>query len=276
MAYHEKDVRDSGSPIKCGVDALKQQARSLLDQSAGAASVAPELNRSLPPGVTRELEVATDTDFEFWDFYNWRYNDPNSAFHAVERFLNAVDGIYRDQLQMTIRHTFSHAWQSRNNGYPYHSDDAYVLLYDFAAYWNDSSHTLMYNARRDVAHLFVGKYMQDGVQGIASNKPKTCTESAYSLTSFKQDIGYLSEGLITKVVAHEIGHNLSAQHDDVVYGIYCGSIGPDHVFAGSDLRPVLFLAGVQERHPRSRGTQAMSRAAARGRVQERLRLRLQR
>ncbi|MFP3939378.1 MAG: M12 family metallo-peptidase [Thermoanaerobaculia bacterium] len=203
VVYREEDVRPEASGL-CGVTGR-------LHAVEDAGSDTPRLT---PKGHTtlRRLQVATDADGEYYQ----RYGNPGT-FDRIEGILNDVDGIYRRDLNLFISITFQQAWTDPSTD-PYTSFDADTTLFEFRDWWN-ANRT---GTTRDTAHLFSGKDFNGGTVGIAwvgviCNRP----DLSYGVS---QDLS--SSFLRTQLTAHEIGHNLSASHDDEIGCASCGGFGP--------------------------------------------------
>ncbi|HSK71746.1 MAG TPA: discoidin domain-containing protein [Pyrinomonadaceae bacterium] len=144
----------------------------------------------------REVEVATEAD------YQWvtQSGGASAANNEILGILNNVDGIYRRDLNLTVRVTFQHAWSTPD---PFSASSSSALLNSFLSYWNSTYPASTY--RRDTAHLFTGKLNNQGIayQGIMCQY----TSYAYGLTGRSGSVNHL-------IAAHEIGHNLGADHVD--------------------------------------------------------------
>lgn len=154
-----------------------------------------EMSGALAATDVRTVEVATDAD------YQWVTQSGGSAAANSEilGILNLVDGIYRRDLNLTISVTFQHAWTTSDS---YAASSAQALLDSFLGYWNASYPASQYP--RDTAHLFTGKFSNQGIayQGVVCRG----TSYAYGLSA-RSGVNYL-------ITAHEIGHNLGADHID--------------------------------------------------------------
>ena len=148
----------------------------------------------------KQIQLATDADFE----YSQAVGTESSVNAHILNIINGVDGIYRSQLGLTITITFQNVWTVSND--PYTSTTvSSTLLEEFRSYWNanfNSSQTY------DAAHLFTGRRFSDAI-GVAF-------VGAMCSQGFKYGVSQRQvEGLDIEIplAAHEIGHNLNAQHD---------------------------------------------------------------
>lgn len=158
----------------------------LSEVSIGEASAEAEL---------RQIEVATEAD------YQWVTGSggATAANNEILSILNLVDGIYKRDLNLTVKVTFQHAWSSADS---YPSGSLSPLLEAFLGYWNANYPNSRYP--RDTAHLFTGKLSNQGVGyvGVICRNPSY----AYGVTA-RSGVNHL-------ITAHEIGHNLGAEHVD--------------------------------------------------------------
>ena len=150
--------------------------------------------------IAKVLEVATEADFQ----YVTDFGGSAQANNDILETLNMVEGVYENELGITIDVVFQHTWASVD---PYPMSNANDVLLSFRAFWNANYPTTQ--VPRDVAHIWTAKPNASS-QGIAffqvvCNSP----QSSYGLTG-KLDL------VPTKFIltAHEIGHNLGANHAD--------------------------------------------------------------
>ena len=176
---------------ECGVEASVARAAESLDFAAVTTG---------NTGVLRELEIATEADFE----YVSSLSSSASANAEILAILNSVDAIYQSQLGITVSVAFQNTWTVSND--PYTSSDATTLLNQFLNFWNSN----FSNNNFDVATLFTGRELNGSTAGIAF-LDAACSRFSYGL------VQQFSRGLAVPVTAHEIGHNLGADHD------VCGS-----------------------------------------------------
>jgi predicted Zn-dependent protease len=144
----------------------------------------------------RVFELAVDADFEFYSTHG------GGTLAEIESTLNIVDGIFQTDLNLTLQLVSSHIWDAEPD--PYTSTSSGTLLQEFRNHWNAN----FAGVTRDAAHLFTGKDLDGATVGIAYVGVVCSTNVAYSLS---QDLA--SDALMPLLVAHEVGHNLGANHD---------------------------------------------------------------
>ncbi len=207
VLFRDEDVRPEALG-RCGAGELIRLAEKFMpglhDQTGMPTAQSTSLQRA---------EVATDADYEYFQIYG------NNANAQIEGVINAVDGIYQNQLGLTLEITFQNVFTTSSQ--PYTSTDPSTLLDQFRNYWNANQQ----NVNRDLAHLFTGKDMNGGVIGIAY-VGVVCSSPSFSY-GVSQDFS-----LMTKLVAHEMGHNFNAVHDppSICNGsgpIMCAAIQPN-------------------------------------------------
>lgn len=180
------------------IDPLRAQRLS----SASPPPLSP-VGRALSP--LRTLSVDTESDHSFYLQYGAR------SLAKIQSMLNAVDAQYAQQLGVRLkllRHSILSASSAR-----YTSTSSEAVLYQFQDEMSAQS-TL---GTADVAHLFLGHELSEGVLGIAfvagaCEVQNTLNVGLSARTSMAKEV---------LVLAHEIGHNLGAHHPEE-YG-YAGS-----------------------------------------------------
>ncbi|HUR97037.1 MAG TPA: FG-GAP-like repeat-containing protein [Pyrinomonadaceae bacterium] len=144
----------------------------------------------------RFLELATDADLEFVN----ALGGPAAANNEIIGILNMVEGTYNTQLNLSIRVVYQHTWSAAD---PFGAADMSGVLNNFVNYWNAN----FTNIPRDAAHLFTAKSvaLSRGLAyvGVICRSPSV----SYGLSGRVS----WSPGKFL-VTAHEIGHNLGADH----------------------------------------------------------------
>ena len=199
-----KRVRVSRVPektLECGSHSSDHADHS----SAHTASRKRRVNRSPGGGFRarraglfsppRVLEVGTEADYEFVQIHG---SETNSYIRAV---LNAVDVIYASNLGVKIK-VAGQRVSSANVGRR-GTIEALDLLEEFRR------GAFASNSPADVRHLFTGRSIEGLTIGIAYVGAACLSGGRYGV-GLSRDV---SAGLQPFLAAHEIAHNLSANHD---------------------------------------------------------------
>jgi hypothetical protein len=154
----------------------------------------------LPPtsgaGELRTLEIAVTADVEFFETYG------ADSLAEIESILNVVDGIFQSEVNLAVEIVNAEIWQTEPD--PFTSAASGTLLQELRNYWNGNNQAV----DRDATHLFTGKTLEGSTIGIAYVGVVCSTSVAYGLS---EDLS--SSSLMPILVAHELGHNLGAEHD---------------------------------------------------------------
>lgn len=155
----------------------------------------------------RVIELATEADFEYVSATGNSVATNADIFNAI----NMVEGVYENELGITFDIVFQHTWATAD---PYSAANTDGLLRAFQAYWNANYPTTQ--VPRDATHLWTAKSyaMSQGYAfiDVICNNPN----AAYGLSGKLDWVPAKYE-----ITAHEIGHNLGAQHAEVADG--CGN-----------------------------------------------------
>ncbi len=190
VLFEEGDVRESGRHL-CGSGPLEHVLdRYEIDPDDLATS-----GLVTKTGTSFTADVATEADFEYFQVFGANTNS------QIANVLNQVNGIYQDQVNLTLRLAFQHVWTTVND--PYTQTDPNGLLNQFRTHWSGN----FGHVNRDLTHLFTGKDLNGTTIGIAF-VGVVCNDPSWSYG--------LSENffLMVKLAAHEIGHNFNGRHDD--------------------------------------------------------------
>ncbi|MDM7924201.1 MAG: FG-GAP-like repeat-containing protein [Pyrinomonadaceae bacterium] len=167
----------------------------LLGDVTGSQELIPPLESVMAVDGFRVIDVATEADYQ----YVSALGGAAAANNEILSVLNMVEGIYERQLGLTLNVTFQNAWSSPD---PYSGTDS-SLLNSFMNRWNSTYPQSSYP--RNASHLFTGKVSNAGIAYIGT----VCRNPSYSY-------GYSGRtstvGTAALIAAHEIGHNLSAEH----------------------------------------------------------------
>jgi len=203
IVYRADDVISDPENSKCGMDAALH-----TPQARGIEMPAPAFGETQNLGL-REWEVATEADGEWEDRFG-----QTGGLNEIEDIINDVDGIYVVENGLTVSIAFQHIWTNPNTD-PFVGNDAGNNLDDLEDEWNFNSDGATRNhPRRDMVHHFSGKSFNFGVVGIAY-VGVVCinNNSPFNLSlGISQDFGTNNQQI--QLVAHEMGHNWSANHLD--------------------------------------------------------------
>ncbi len=150
----------------------------------------------------KRIQIAFEYDYEFWRRYGSK-----AAAEILSR-VNLADQIYSTQLDLRLIPRAAHGF--RTSSQPFTSQSASVLLAQFQEYSTEKRQL----GRADLYHLFSGKALSFGVIGLAY-----LTQICLDGGNFSFGLSASSNELVAPLVlAHEIGHNLGAQHPEDLLG----------------------------------------------------------
>lgn len=149
---------------------------------------------SIQAGSTLRVAFVADTP------YSGKFG-ANTEQHLVT-MLDQVNVIYRRDLGLFITPVLLAREKAAVSALG--SSDSSSLLDGFAVLAGQSRY-----GNADVYHLLTGKDLADNIIGLA-NLPGACAPSKSTRVSLSQ---YLNPAIDYMTMAHEIGHNLSAEHD---------------------------------------------------------------
>ena len=161
-------------------------------------------------GVPKVLELATEADYEFVQSNG---GSATAANEKIVSILNMVEGVFENELTLSISIVFQHTYSTRDT---FDGTNSTTLLNSFKTTWNAQyPKTLI---PRDAAHLFTYKpnVRSQGFAFIGEVcKPVTQTraDSAYGLSG-RVPVEWSWEAANFLVTSHEIAHNLGANHND--------------------------------------------------------------
>ena len=189
IIYKSEDRKDDQSAVGLSDDVLQT---GLLMTDSQIADVATSGATAL-----RVIEIATDADYE-WVTQAGGATQANSEILSM---INMAEGVYERDLGLTFSVTFQHAWTTPD---PYRPISMNYVFFDFRKYWEVN----FSNVHRDITHLFSGKPIVNGVVGTA-HSGGVCRTPEYTYAATKKQGGF---PLWWKTFAHEVGHNLNADH----------------------------------------------------------------
>ncbi|HEV7892779.1 MAG TPA: Calx-beta domain-containing protein [Pyrinomonadaceae bacterium] len=208
LFYRESDVIP-GNAVYCGVETLAEKVNEEFLRSSGPTLRAAVLSPA------REAEIATDVDFEYFQASG---NSAAAANNDILGIINQVNGVYRSEIGMTFKVIFQRVWTTSAD--PYDATTLSGLLDQVRTQWKTAPPAG--TESRDLVHMWTGRdldgfttglaYSQVTVNGVPSNGV-VCRFQEFAVgVSERQTL--VPQKFI--VPAHEIGHNLSAQHPEQV------------------------------------------------------------
>ena len=199
-------------------------------ERTGSRTVSTRGDESPDPfSPLRVLEVATEADYEFYLIHGSKTN----AF--IRSILNATDVLYTSTLGITIKIVDQKLHTSGKDDSS--SITALSLLEKFR------TDGMVSSSRADVRHLFTVKPLDGFTIGIAYVSATCQVQGRYSAGLSRT----VSTALHPYLAAHEIGHNLSAAHDNVPRSVMNPAItSANNQFAAktkTDIHEFVRLAG---------------------------------
>ena len=182
-------------------DSLKNNSFICDADMPGKLEIGRELamaGRTESVAMFRVLELATEADLEYVN----TFGSAAAANNEIIGILNMVEGTYNSELNLSIRVVYQHTWSTTD---PFGAADMNGILTNFVNHWNAN----FSGVARDAAHLFSAKTIAQA-RGLAYLSV-ICRSPAFS---------YGVSGWISWVPgkflipAHELGHNLGADHVD--------------------------------------------------------------
>ncbi len=217
-----EDAASCGITLADEVAAQEEAQSSVVESKPPTTAVAPEVEAAINPvpslSALKIARISTDADGE----YVSALGGASQANTQITSIINLVDGIYQVENGIGFQIVFQNAWADANSD-PYTTAESSALLNQFRAHWNANFPNVLDannpNAHlRSIAHLFTGQNLDGTTVGIAFTGVTCRTPTnAYGLS---QRLPFTGGNPITSqtvvLTAHEIGHNFSASHTNVV------------------------------------------------------------
>ncbi len=209
--YRLSDTRDLGSTT-CGLDLPGAQNSPITDYKA----LLQELRSFVPAeaeGARFNIDMAVVADPQFAQIQQNSFGTATEA--AVIARMNIVDGIYSEQVGVQINLVQIRALAQNGT---LTSTSASTLLNQFGNFTNSSSFD-----HPGVAHLFTGRNLNGSTVGVAFLSSLCNARFGIGVDQIR---GGGTAGAL--VVAHELGHNFGAPHDNQG-GSVCASTGSNFI-----------------------------------------------
>ncbi len=206
VLYQQSDLLQA-SLGECGVTTLAEKVsgealrvESRTGNTLSTNGVVEELFS--PP---RTIDLATEADFEYFTFFG----SATAANNEILSILNQVEGIYDSHFGLQFTIVFQNVWSTASD--PYTTTNASPALSEFTNYWNANHGSL----NRDLVHMWTGKDFDSSTIGIAWQPGLDCPLGQQGYGMSQRLSGTPGKFIVT---AHEIGHNLDAEHSDAQAG----------------------------------------------------------
>lgn len=199
VIYQTKD-KIKKDEFVCGLDDAVIGQLKKTNASIMSAALSPQWT-----GI-KIIELDTDADYQWVTLPQFGGN-AEFANNYILSIINSVDVIYRRDLKLTSKVNFQNAYTTPDT---YSNLSASATLTDFKNYWNANFPYNQYP--RDLAHLFTGKYDNQGLAYL--NVACIYPSYSYGLSGYipSSEPNQLDLYVQTLVAAQEIGHNLGADH----------------------------------------------------------------
>ncbi|HEX5702971.1 MAG TPA: M12 family metallo-peptidase [Pyrinomonadaceae bacterium] len=220
--YAASDVKQSAG--ECGMTMKEQVEQHSANVSSQSKATGPKPEAVFGPAL--QIDIATEADFEYFSKNEFQVapNPQTAVIDKIVSIMNQVDGIYNVQMGLKFLVMHTRVWTTVNDPYqspvpPATTIDASAALNDFRLQY--AANAPPQAAGRDAAHLFMGRDFIGSTIGIAYLGSLDCSSSAfaYGISQHLEGVNANLAGL----TAHEIGHNLNANHVNSAQGSDCTS-----------------------------------------------------
>jgi hypothetical protein len=160
--------------------------------------------------ASKRAEIGVVADYQYYAGVSGRAGHGANSAADIAALINAVDGIYQAELGVAVQIRSTTVYTSSNDPFS-DTTDYSSLLSEFSAFHNDNDNTpaqVLYGS--DLAHLVTGRQLDGSVIGIAWLSGLCSSYYGTALSeAFTSDLYTM-----TLLVAHEMGHNFGAPHDN--------------------------------------------------------------
>ena len=160
-------------------------------------------------GELAEVGVVADYDY-FAGIPSVRTGHGANSADDLAALINAVDGIYESEVGVAMQIRSTTVYTTSSDPFS-ETTDYNALLNEFSTFHDNNDNTpsqILYGA--DIAHLVTGRQLNGNVIGIAW-LGALC--SSYWGSALSEDFS-TSFYVMTLLLAHEMGHNFGAPHDN--------------------------------------------------------------
>lgn len=223
--YRNDEIKGDGG--KCGENSIS----STITSDAVSNINKPKAKVAATCSV---LNMALEADYEFFQQHGSTASSKMiSAINMSESHFNPSGFPFN----LKLRILNLNVWTTSSDPYTSTLDIA-ALTNQFRNYWNTNRTYIP----RDLAHIFSGRTFNASLNGYAfKNAMCLTTIDQYSLSRYRNNLSD-TPFFVSKIVTHEIGHQLGCDHND---GTFCGNSSFSSVMC-ADIFPNQIIWSTQE------------------------------
>jgi len=197
IAYHSWDIIPNGNYshfIHEAINDALHTPKKILEEW---------IEQSSSNNCSFVLRIATVADIEFFNIHR------ESTANHIRSIINIMSAIYQAQItNLRLAISFQHVYRP-GSSQSYTANNAWILLNQLRNHWRTAPNRT--NVSRNIVHLFTGKNTYDpnspGMRNLGAawaNPMGIGNDNGYAFS--------VNHASLTAIVAHEIGHNLTATH----------------------------------------------------------------